>query len=96
MIAPNDPRAPGDRWRPRAVVLSPRALKELGRLGSDDRRRVAEALTQFAATGRGDVKKLTDVRPPVHRLRAGDYRALFVLTPDRLEVERIVNRREAY
>ncbi len=98
MIAPNDPPGggAGDRWRPKAVALSPRALKELGRLGADDRRRLGEALARFAATGQGDVKKLTDVRPPVYRLRAGDYRALFALTPERVEVERIVNRRDAY
>ncbi len=102
MIAPNEPssgsraESAGDRWPARAVVLSPRAVKKLGRLGRDDRRRIADALARFAATGQGDVRKLTDVGPPVYRLRAGDYRTLFVLSPDRIEVERIANRREAY
>lgn len=95
MIAP--PSTPGGApWTPRAVVLSPRARRDFARLPAEPRERIGHALARFAAEGYGDVRKLTDVRPPVHRLRVGDFRVLFVLTPDRLEVERIANRREAY
>jgi len=98
VIAPNDPAAGagGGRWQPRVLVLAPRAVKDLARLDATDRQRMADALAHFAATGQGDVKRLTDVRPPAYRLRAGDCRALFALTPERVEVERIVNRRDAY
>jgi mRNA-degrading endonuclease RelE of RelBE toxin-antitoxin system len=36
------------------------------------------------------------VHPPAYRLRVGDFRVLFALAPDRVEVERVVNRRDAY
>lgn len=80
----------------RAVVFAPRALKELAALPKADQRRMTAALDRLAETGRGDVRKLTDVEPAVYRLRSGSYRAFVTLSPELIAVERIVNRRDAY
>lgn len=86
----------GGSWRPRAVALSPRAARELAKLPAQVQKQVGRALERFATTGYGDLTKLTDWKPPAYRLRVGDWRVLFAMTPERIEVERIVNRREAY
>jgi mRNA-degrading endonuclease RelE of RelBE toxin-antitoxin system len=69
----------------------------LRKLPPEPARAVLAALDAYAATGAGDVKKLTDMRPPEHRLRVGDYRARFLLTADAtVTVTWVGHRREAY
>ncbi len=95
MIAP-----PGGEWRPRRLVLTARAARDLRKLPPDAAARVLAVLERYAATGYGDVQPLTDVRPPVRRVRAGDYRAFVAEppadAPDALLVVAVRNRREAY
>lgn len=81
---------------PRALVYAPRARKDLAKLPPDVQRRLTAALDRFAETGYGDVRKLTDTRPPGYRLRVGDWRARLTLTAAVVEVEWIANRRDAY
>jgi mRNA interferase RelE/StbE len=82
--------------RARALVYSPRAKKALSKLPADVQQQITAALGRFAATGYGDVRKMTDKRPPEYRLRVGDWRARLTLTAAAVEVERVANRREAY
>lgn len=96
MIAPHG----GRPWRPREVVLSARAARDLRKLPHDAARRILAALSRYAETGVGDVVTLTDSSPPVRRLRVGDFR-VFLGTgtpdaPDSLPVIAVRNRREAY
>lgn len=80
----------------RHLFYAPRAKKELVKLPKDLQRQITAALDRFAATGYGDVVKITDSKPPVHRLRVGDWRVLLSLTEKAVEVDRIVNRKDAY
>ncbi|HYO46531.1 MAG TPA: type II toxin-antitoxin system RelE/ParE family toxin [Gemmatimonadota bacterium] len=80
------------------VRWMPRAIKDLKRLPKRDSRRVMDAVERFARTNDGDVQQLTDVDPPEHRLRVGDYRVRFNLDrPGRiLTVLRVLPRDKAY
>jgi mRNA-degrading endonuclease RelE of RelBE toxin-antitoxin system len=80
------------------LVWSRPALKDMKRIGQQEARRIREKLVQFAETGHGDVKKLTDVDPPEWRQRVGDWRVF--LKPEmklkELHVVRVRKRGEAY
>lgn len=80
----------------RTLAYAPRAQKDLAKLPADVQRQVVAALVRFATTGYGDVRKLTDSKPPEYRLRIGDWRARLTLTATSVQVEHILNRRDAY
>ena len=70
----------------------------------DDLRRIEQAqalwilrqLTQFAETGKGDLRKLVDDKLGRYRLRIGDWRILFRLEQDAIHIFSVVNRKDAY
>lgn len=83
------------------VEWQPGARRALRKLPGDVAGRIVRAVDDFAATGHGDVKKLTDSRPPAYRLRVGDWRVKFgydAAAADGvvLVVLAVANRREAY
>jgi mRNA-degrading endonuclease RelE of RelBE toxin-antitoxin system len=85
----------------REVVWTRRALKDLDRLDSADRKRLTSAINVFAETEIGDVRRLVDVQPPRYRLRVGNFRIIFTLAhpqyrPDAMVVLRILPRDKAY
>lgn len=82
----------------REVLLSVRAEDEFQALDRRIRDRVRAALTLFAETGRGDLKKLKGVHggPDLFRLRVGQFRVIFQVTPTQLRVTRIIPRSEGY
>jgi mRNA interferase RelE/StbE len=43
----------------------------------------------------GDVKRLTNFTPE-YRLRVGDFRVLFAIVGNKIEVYRVLHRRDAY
>ncbi|MBI4545728.1 MAG: type II toxin-antitoxin system RelE/ParE family toxin [Gemmatimonadetes bacterium] len=81
-----------------ALVYTARARRDLKKLDVQTAARIVVALERFAATGHGDVKKLTDVHPPEYRLRVGDHRVRFQRddTAELLIVLRVLPRGEAY
>ncbi|MBX6352054.1 MAG: type II toxin-antitoxin system RelE/ParE family toxin [Thermoflavifilum sp.] len=79
------------------VRWSRNAVKDLRRLDKFTVRRIVEAVDTFAATGRGDVKKLTNSGGE-YRLRVGDWRVRFTVDDEVkvLSVVRVLPRGEAY
>lgn len=71
------------------------AQRDLRDLPLRDAERVLARVEQLAEGLAGDVKKLQGFTVG-YRLRVGDYRVLFDLDGDRVLVQRIRNRREAY
>ena len=59
----------------KTVILTHRAAKELDALPDLARRHVESALAAYAATGQGDVKRLSG--RDGYRLRVGSHRVLF-------------------
>ena len=53
-------------------------------------------LARFLQSGKGNVIRLRDVEPPLHRLRAQDHRVFFRDHGDYIEVTSIRDRKQAY
>ena len=58
--------------------------------------RILLALTQYGESGGGDVKALGGQWQGHFRLRVGDYRAIFAISPDEITIIRVRHRSEAY
>jgi mRNA-degrading endonuclease RelE of RelBE toxin-antitoxin system len=79
------------------VAWPARARRELRRLSEQDRRRVADAVDEYAATGLGDIIRLRN-RQRQWRLRVGDIRVIVTMDPDErlLTVLSVDQRDNAY
>jgi mRNA interferase RelE/StbE len=76
----------------------PRSQRDLKKLDPPVRRRVIDAVKQFALDGTGDVVRLVDLEPPEYRLRVGDWRVRFNRDEEHrlLNVLRVLPRGKAY
>lgn len=77
------------------INIKPRAEKDLARLPSEVQDRIAAKIDALSLGLAGDIKRLTN-HSPAYRLRVGDYRVLFDIINDRIEIESIVHRKDAY
>ena len=59
----------------KTIVFTHKAAKEMDALSEESRFAVSEALSGYAVSGRGDVKKLSGREG--YRLRVGVYRVIF-------------------
>lgn len=76
-------------------VWTDRAKAELRRIEREQAMSILRALTDYAGSGRGRIKRLKGSGDL--RLRIGDYRLRFeVIDDDTYRVLRVTNRREAY
>ena len=78
------------------VNLRKSAVKDLKSFASHDKETIyakIQALKDFPAVS--NVKKLTNFKP-AYRLRIGDYRILFDVTEDSIEIGRVLHRKESY
>ena len=74
----------------------PAARADLRRLDRDAAMRILLALTRFAETSEGDVKRLTD-REGLYRLRVGKWRVFFDMdTTGTARIHGVDNRGQAY
>lgn len=82
--------------QPWGVKWTPRAEKDLRRLDRQVAERVRQAIRRFAATGAGDVVRLSGESDL--RLRVGDWRVRFDYDEDRhaLIILRVLPRGRAY
>ena len=72
-----------------------RALKDLRKLDKNLSKRILDRIELLTKDLSGDVKKLTD-HSPKYRLRVGDFRVLFDIEGDTIQIQQIMNRREGY
>jgi mRNA interferase RelE/StbE len=70
------------------------ATRQLRALPSNVRERLIGKLRRYAETGAGDVKAL--VGQSGARLRVGDYRVIFVETPNAISVRAVGHRSDIY
>jgi mRNA interferase RelE/StbE len=86
----------GNPWR---LEITKPALKDLKRLDEPVRQRILTALDGLEhEPAAGDIKHLTNSRPPQWRLRVGDWRVRFARDPDTRTVRilRVLPRGRAY
>ena len=76
------------------IVFTPAGARQWAKLSGDTRRRIDARLLDFAATGKGDVKRLK-ARVGA-RLRIGDWRVIFYEERDAVVVVAVGHRREVY
>jgi len=72
------------------------AIKDLNKIDSQNKDRIHKKikdLTLFPSIS--NVKKLTKFEP-AYRLRVGDYRVLFDVSDDTIEIGRILHRKDSY
>jgi len=79
-----------------SIRFTPAARRQLRKLDHELRRRVSRRIDSLAAEPRPDgVKKLTDVPPPLYRVREGDIRIVYSLRDEEVTVL-IAHRGDAY
>jgi mRNA interferase RelE/StbE len=71
------------------------AERDLERMSPDVARRVMRKTEHLRNDLAGDVKRLVHYKPGL-RLRVGDWRVLFEIEGDTIQVWRVVHRSEAY
>jgi mRNA interferase RelE/StbE len=76
------------------IVFTATSARQWAKLSSDVRRRIDARLTDFAATGHGDVKRLKGRDGA--RLRIGDWRVIFYEDHGTIVVSAVGHRREIY
>lgn len=76
------------------LLFSPRAQRDLDGLPDDEAARIVSRLEALAAGAASDVKKLKGGGD--HRLRVGQYRALFRRQGQDIVVTRIAHRKDVY
>jgi mRNA interferase RelE/StbE len=76
------------------ILFTPAATRQWVRLAADIRRRIDVRLSEFSATGSGDVKRLKGRAGC--RLRIGDWRVIFDEKDEAIIVVAVGHRREIY
>ena len=78
------------------IVWSERARTEVRALDRETAMRILVALTRFAESGEGDIKRLQGGTGEL-RFRVGDYRVRFTEEPgDVLHIHSVRHRKDAY
>lgn len=78
----------------RSTLFTPAGARQWAKLSNGVRRRIDARLSDFAATGKGDVKRLKGRGGA--RLRVGDWRVIFYEERDAIVVVAVGHRREVY
>jgi len=76
------------------IAFTAKGARQWAKLSPDMRSRVDRRLTDFAATGSGDVKRLK--RRDGSRLRVGDWRVIFYEDQGMIVIAAVGHRREIY
>ncbi len=81
-----------------AVEVLPPALKDLRRIDPPIRLTLLNDLVVLRRSpfpaGTTTIKRLTGTRPPLFRLRSGDYRTVYRVVGNRVEVLAVVHRKD--
>jgi len=78
------------------ILLTKRALKDLGKIDSDSKIRIGEKLRVLTNDPVGSSKKLSSAIIGTYRFRVGDYRIIFDIEDDKVIVLRIGHRKDIY
>jgi mRNA interferase RelE/StbE len=77
------------------IEISKKAREQLRALPKELRRNIGRRMEEMREDLRGDVLKL-QAKSNYYRLRVGDFRVLFLLAGDAIQVYAVKNRKEAY
>jgi mRNA-degrading endonuclease RelE of RelBE toxin-antitoxin system len=77
------------------IEWRPRARKDLGRLNTEMRDRVVDAVGRLSEEQSG-IRRLEGYKPPLFRVRVGDWRILFTIEAGVATIQRVLPRDKAY
>jgi mRNA-degrading endonuclease RelE of RelBE toxin-antitoxin system len=69
---------------------------ELRSVDRESAMRILIALTRYGESGEGDIKALSGEWDGYFRLRVGDFRVIFQITPNAMTITRVRHRSEVY
>jgi mRNA interferase RelE/StbE len=72
------------------------ARAELRGIDRESAMRILIALTNYGESGVGDIKALSGEWDGYFRLRVGDFRVIFQITPDAIAIVRVRHRSDVY
>ncbi len=78
------------------VVLTEHAIADVEEVSQDLREQIQQDLKTLQTSplpSRRQIKRLKGFRPPIYRLRSGDFRVLYQVRENRVTVLRVVNRK---
>jgi mRNA interferase RelE/StbE len=78
------------------ILLTKRAVKDLGKLSEDVKLRIKEKFNLLLNDPTGISKKLSSPLIGTYRLRVGDYRVIFDIDDDKVIILRIGHRKDIY
>ena len=78
----------------KTIVFTPASTRQWVKLTTDIRHRIDGRLTEFATSGKGNVKRLKGRKGS--RLRVGDWRVIFYEEGNAIVVLAVGHRREIY
>jgi mRNA interferase RelE/StbE len=78
-----------------AIEWRPRARKDLVRLDAEIRERVIDAVDRLSEDQSG-IRRLEGYKPPLFRMRVGDWRILFTIDASVATIQRVLPRDKAY
>jgi mRNA interferase RelE/StbE len=78
------------------LFIAEEALEQLRALPKDLRRRIGAKLSTLEVDFAGDIKKKLAGKENKYRLRVGNYRVLFRLAGNQIQVYSVKDRKEAY
>jgi mRNA interferase RelE/StbE len=77
------------------IEWRPRARKDLGRLDPEVRNRVIDGVRRMSEDQSG-IRRLEGYKPPLFRVRVGDWRILFTIEAGVATIQRVLPRDKAY
>ena len=80
----------------KGIVWTAQAKADIRSIEQPIALQILKTLGRYVLTGEGRTKQLTDVKPPLIRLRAQDHRVFFREKGDFLKIERVLDRKQAY
>ncbi len=78
------------------IVWSDQAKADIRGIEQPIALQLLKTLGRYTLTGEGATKQLKGVTPPMIRLRAQNHRIFFRDKDDYLEIDRVLDRKEAY
>jgi mRNA interferase RelE/StbE len=72
------------------------ARSELRGVDRESAMRILIALTRYGESGEGDIKALSGEWDGYFRLRVGDFRVIFQITPEEVVIVRVRHRSDVY
>ena len=82
------------------IIFSPSTERDIERFEIAAALQLAKDIKNYLETnplpfGKSRIKKLTGYKPPLYRLRSGDYRAYYRITPDAVVVLAVTHKKDS-